>query len=71
MEQQAWVLRCHLCHGGRIYVVEDVYTEALFDTIIGDEYPPNLLWELVEHGPIERIWEIDYCTCTEVAPCLT
>lgn len=69
MEQQAWVLRCPLCHGGRMYFVEDGDTEALLDTIIGAACQPDFLWALVEHGPVERIWEIDYCTCEPSFPC--
>lgn len=60
---EAWVLRCESCHGGILYgVAIPLYNEALL-SIIGDEYPPNLLWSLVEMGPIDRIWEIDYCAC--------
>jgi hypothetical protein len=63
--KQAWVLRCHVCHGGRIYAVKDPATTDMLTSIVGDADMEDLNWDLVEQGPIDRIWQMAYCTCTE------
>lgn len=61
----AWVLRCPACAGGLVYALATPATERmLLDALRFEVYGiPE-----VEHGPIDRLWEIEYCTCTEDCP---
>lgn len=58
----AWVLRCPACTGGLVYALATPETERmLLDALRFELYgTPH-----VERGPIDCLWEIDYCTCTE------
>jgi len=57
----AWVLRCPVCLGAVLYGLRTRWTRDLLDTLVTLEaYTPYL-----EAGPIDRLWEIDYCSCGE------
>lgn len=61
----AWVLRCSDCAGGLVYAVTTPETTALLTWLLQDDLAPAA-W--VEEGALDRLWEIDYCTCTEDLP---
>jgi hypothetical protein len=59
------VLRCPCCHGGLVYALSTPETEPVLWHWLLQEHTGRLV---VERGPIDRLWEIDYCTCTQETP---
>ena len=62
--QNAWVLRCPSCTGGLIYALSTPETRR-WRRWMAHRLPCGAE---VEYGPIDVLWEIEYCTCTEDTP---
>lgn len=58
----AWVLRCACCQGGLVYAVTTPTTLAWLRWLFRGEAARG---EQVEYDAIDRLWEIDYCTCEQ------
>jgi hypothetical protein len=56
------VLRCPCCQGGLVYALSTPETEQGLLHWLMQEIAAS---PAVERGPIDRLWDIDYCTCTE------
>ncbi len=69
--QQAWVVRCSVCHGGMMWGLQALEIRNILEYAFEKTgYPIGF-----ELGDLDHLCEIDYCTCdgsldidTEVLP---